>query len=286
MRAAVALAALLLAACAASAQDPAEIEPVDLSRSFEGIDGPGTFVLLDGRTGRLRIHGEERARTRYLPASTFKIASSLIALETGVAEDLDLALPFDPEATPPADWWPESWRRDQTMRTAFRDSVYWYYQEIARRIGPERMRSHLTRWSYGNEEAGPEVDSFWLHGDLRISPLEQVDFLRRLHHGELGASERSTALVKELMLLEERSGWRLSGKTGTSEATPTRERGWLVGWLEGPDGEVLFYALHMEGERVWEEWPPRQRTELVWRILEALEEGPGGPPVKADPPGP
>jgi beta-lactamase class D len=279
VRAAVALAAVfLLAGCAAWpawAEDPAEFEPVDLSRFFEGIDGPGTFVLLESGTGRLRVHGAERASTRYLPASTFKIANTMIALETGVAEDLDLALPYDPEATPPQGWWPESWRRDQTMRSAFRDSVYWYYQEIARRIGPERMRSYLDLWGYGNREPGPEVDSFWLYGDLRISPLEQIDFLRRLHGGELGASERSTALVKELMLLDERDGYRLSGKTGTSEVTPTRERGWLVGWREKPEGDPAFYALHMEGERVWEEWPPQERKELVWEILEELGVVPG-----------
>lgn len=105
MRAAVALAVFLsgglLAGCFAPtatrrpeppAIDWTEIEEVDLSRFFEGIDGPGTFMLLDGRTGRLRVHGVERARTRYLPASTFKIASSLIALETGVADDLELAM--------------------------------------------------------------------------------------------------------------------------------------------------------------------------------------------------
>jgi hypothetical protein len=31
----------------------------------------------------------------------------------------------------------------------------------------------------------------------------------------------------------------------------------------------------MEGERVWEEWPPQERKGLVWEILEELGVVPG-----------
>src|SRR5687768_15107181 len=65
---------------ASANRDTFAVEEVDLSPQFGGI--AGTFVMLDARKGRLVVHNLERARTRFLPASTFKIPNSLIALET------------------------------------------------------------------------------------------------------------------------------------------------------------------------------------------------------------
>ncbi len=245
------------------------VETVVLDSFFASVDGPGTFVLVDGQTGHIRIHNPERARSRFLPASTFKIPNTLIALETGVADGPDFSLPFDPNKTTPQEWWPEAWTQDPTLRTAFQNSVYWYYQEIARRIGPERMDAYVAQFAYGNQALTPTVDLFWLEGDLRISPEEQVAFLRRVYTGDLGVSERTTAILKAIMVLEETDTYRLSGKTGTAEVTPTREMGWLVGYVER-GSNVYYYALNMEGEQVWEQWPPQKRKELVIAILKAL----------------
>ena len=265
--------------CAAEPEAPPENEyatgefatqEMDLSAFFAEVDGPGAFVLLDGQTGRKRVYNLERAGTRFLPVSTFKIPNSLIALETGVAAGPDFALAWDSTAVRPEPWWPRSWKRDQTLRTAFQNSVYWFYQELARRIGPDTMQAYLERFDYGNQDIAPAVDTFWLDGNLRISPREQVDFLRRFYFDELGLSARTTAAVKDIMLMEETPMYRLSGKTGTAEVTSTRELGWLVGYVER-GGAVHFYALNMEGEQVWEAWPPQQRIDLVRTLLGHLE---------------
>jgi beta-lactamase class D len=120
---------------------------------------------------------------------------------------------------------------------------------------------------------GGGLDRFWLHGDLRISAFEQVAFLERFHSGKLGLSSRTTEIMKGLMLLEDDGSYRLSGKSGTAEVTATRELGWLVGFLERGD-ETVFYALNIEGERVWEDWPPQKRPALVRRLLGELDLGP------------
>ncbi len=247
----------------------APVDTVNLHRLFDAIDGPGTFVLWDAPTGRLRVYDPDRARTRFLPASTFKIPNTLIALDTGVADGPDNRLPWDSTAVPRGDWWPRSWARDQTLRSALPNSVVWYYQELARRIGPDRMQAYLQQFDYGNRSIDGGIDRFWLDGGLRISPIEQVAFLHRFYEGRLGVSERATAVARELLVLEETPAYRLSGKTGTAELTATRELGWLVGYVER--GEVVsFYALNMEGEQVWEAWPPQKRLALVRSILQAL----------------
>ena len=253
------------------AQSSDEPEPTykEVHLDSVSVDGPGTFILHDADSGERHIHNPARAKTRFVPASTFKIPNTIIALETGVADSPDFPLKRDTAKAPAKPYWPRSWKRGNTLRSAFQNSVYWYCQEIARRVGQARMQSFVDHFGYGNGNISPAVDTFWLYGDLRISPLEQVDFLRRFCGDELGVSERTTKMVQDIMVLEETEEYVLRGKTGTAEVTPTRELGWLVGYLQRDD-RVWYYALNMEGERVWEEWPPRKRKDLVIRIFRAL----------------
>jgi beta-lactamase class D len=243
-------------------------EEIDLGSFFGETDA--TFVVLEPRKALRRVYNPQRASQPFIPASTFKIPNSLIALESGVADGPDFAIAWDPSADPAQPWWPQSWRRDQVLRTAFQNSVVWYYQELARRIGKDRMRVYLRQLEYGNRNMGGGLDRFWLRGDLRISADEQVEFLRRFYSGELGISRRATEIVREIMVLRETASCRLSGKTGTAEVTPTRDLAWLVGFVECGN-DVAFFALNMEGENVWEDWPPQQRTDLVLRLFEQLE---------------
>jgi len=77
-------------------------------------------------------------------------------------------------------------RRDQTVRTAFRDSVVWFYQDVATRIGEQQMKRYLTQFNYGNQDISGGIDRFWLGSSLRISAEEQVAFLMKFYRGELG----------------------------------------------------------------------------------------------------
>lgn len=217
---------------------------------------------------------------RFIPASTYKIANSLIALETGVATGPDHVIPWDSTAPRDPGFWASVWSQDHTLRSAMRNSVYWYYQVLARQIGAERMQTYLDRFSYGNRNMGGGLDRFWLHGELRISPDEQVRFLARMYQGGLGLSERSTEVVKDLLVLEETPAYRISGKTGTADVTPTRELAWLVGYVEHR-GDVWFYALNLEGEQVWERWgSSTARLALVRDLLQDLGVLPVGTAVR------
>ena len=277
-----ALLSILLAACPAvlRAADAPPASPdeaqVDLSAHFPGIDrDDATFVVSHPASGRVIRHNPRRAGQRFLPASTFKIANSLIALDTGVATGADHAMRWDPALQPAEGFWAADWSKDHTLRSAMRSSVFWFHQALARGIGPERMQAHLDRFAYGNRDMGGGADRFWLHGALRISPDEQVRFLERMYHGRLGVSDAVTRTVRDLLVLEDAPGWRISGKTGTADVTATREMAWLVGYVER-DGDTWFYALNLEGEPVWEQWgPPGRRLDLVRGLLRALAVLPG-----------
>ncbi|MGI9140378.1 MAG: penicillin-binding transpeptidase domain-containing protein [Gemmatimonadaceae bacterium] len=133
------------------------------------------------------------------------------------------------------------------LATALPASAVWYYQELARRIGPDRMHDYLNRFAYGNRDISGGIYQLRLTGAARISANEQVEFLRRFHEGELGVSDRSTQIVKELLVLETGTGWTLSGKTGWAGLgeSDAPDIGWLVGYVER-GSDVYVYALNID----------------------------------------
>jgi beta-lactamase class D len=222
---------------------PAAAEDVtqDLGAHFQGFRS--ALVLRDVTAGRTVRHGVPLARARASPCSTFKIPSSLIGLETGVIADASFALEWDGVRRPR-----EEWNRDHDLRSAMKHSVVWYYQELARRVGPDRMRQWVSALHYGNEDISGGVDRFWLGSSLRISPDEQVDFLARLHAGQLAASARSIAIVKDILVQEPPGpGIVYRGKTGScQDPGATDPHGWWVGSIER-EGRQFLYAALVEG---------------------------------------
>ena len=119
------------------------------------------------------------------------------------------------------------------------------FQELARRIGPQREHAWLARLDYGDREVGPVVDRFWLDGPLEISPVEQTRFLQRLAERDLPVDRGVQDAVAEILVLERGPAGTLYGKTGWRfESTP--QLGWWVGWHEAPGGRVHTFALNID----------------------------------------
>jgi beta-lactamase class D len=239
---------------AAPAAAPA-FRQVDLSHHFAALGAAGAFVLYDEATDRLVVHDSARAATRFVPASTFKILNSLIALDEGVLADEHEVVAWD--GVDRGDWW----NGDMDMTTAFQRSAVWFYQRIARQVGVARMRAWVERTGYGNADIGGGIDRFWLEGELRISALEQVDLLRRLHAGTLPFSQRSQRIVRRVMRMDEGEGYVLSGKTGWARQQGVNY-GWLVGWVER-EGGTAFFATQIESAAP--EFPMRRAQQEITR---------------------
>lgn len=236
-------------------------ERPDLGRFFDAAGVNGTFVLLNLQTDEMTIVYPGRALRRYVPASTFKITNSLIALETGAVADADEVLPYGGEPQPfPA------WEKDMSMREAIRASNVPVYQEVARRIGLERMRAMLARLGYGNADPGDVVDRFWLDGPLAISAVEEARFVAALATNALPLSNRSQALVREILLMEEIDGAKFYGKTGWAFDEEKPGIGWFVGWVER-DGRIFSFALNMDMTEIEQ---AGLRIELAKKLLGAL----------------
>ena len=209
-------------------------------------------ILIRMPDGAVRISDTARADRAFLPASTFKIPNSLISLETGAIKDENEVLKWDGK-----DRGVEGWNADQDMRTAIRRSTVWFYQELARRIGRERMQAWLERLDYGNREAGPVVDTFWLDGDLRITPRQQLAFIEKLRKGELPFSRRTVKIVEEILIVDRGPGWVLRAKTGwAGRVEPSI--GWYVGWLERADGRTWTFVVNLDIEDPERDLPKRE----------------------------
>jgi beta-lactamase class D len=159
----------------------------------------GTVALFDSTDNVLVCSDKERCRRRYLPASTFKIANSIIGLETGALSDPETLLKWDGTSYSVPEW-----NQDLTLRRAVQVSCLPCFQGIARDVGEPRMREWLARLEYGNQDVSGGVDRFWVWGGLRISPIEQLDFLRRLDSGKLPIDGRVRDTVIDLITLDVR----------------------------------------------------------------------------------
>ncbi len=211
---------------------------LDLKDHFDRYNVDGCFILYSLNTGDYVIYNEARAHRKFSPASTFKIPHTLIGLETG-AVTMDTVIPWDGVIRENP-----RWNGDHTISTAFRYSVVWFYRELARRVGGERMAFYLKKMNYGNREISPSIDTFWLTGGLRITPMGHVDFLRDLYANRFGFKKEYVDFLKETMVLEKSPRYTLMGKTGLIGIDGT-VTGWLVGYLER-GAAVYIYVTNIE----------------------------------------
>jgi beta-lactamase class D len=219
------------------------LKQAELAQLFAGYNGG--VVMENVQDGTCLRYNARQCAKRLSPCSTFKILNSLIALETGVIPDAAFPMKWDGRRRFSA-----SWNADQTMRSALANSVVWFYQELARRIGQQRMSDYLHQVHYGNGDISGGLTRFWLCSSLLISADEQVEFLKKLYEERLPMSRRSLAIVKDLLVISQGRDWVLRGKTGGSkwQAGAPENLGWFVGYLT-KGRQCYVFALNIEAEK-------------------------------------
>ncbi len=230
---------------------------------FEEHNVYGSILIYSEKDSCFITNNPGRSDSSFLPASTFKIPNSLIALETGVIKDTNEVIKWDS-----THYNIESWNRNHTLRSAFANSVVWFYQEVARRIGEKRMQHFVDTMNYGNRDISGGIDRFWLDGSLRISQSQQIDFLRRMYYYQLPVSRRSIDIVKNIMILEQTPAAILHAKTGFA-IRDLKNIGWLVGYVErGKD--IYFFATCIERNSP-DDLFGKARLEITKKVFAELE---------------
>ena len=237
------------------------IERNDLKKFFDEYNHEGCFVLYDLKKDEYIKYNPERCAERFIPASTFKIFNSLAALESGVIKDENEIIKWDGVKRSY-----DMWNQDLNLALAFKYSAVWFYQELARRIGEERMQEYVNQNHYGNEDISGGIDVFWLQGGIRISPDEQIEFLKKIYNNETAFSKRSIDILKKIMIYEQTDKYTLRAKTGWGIRFENQV-GWFVGYVEKGD-DIYFFATNLESKEPEEGF--KSRFEVSYNILREL----------------
>lgn len=227
------------------------IEDMDWSNYFEGINGAA--VIYEPAENCYHIYNQELALTRRSPCSTFKIISSLIALENGIIQPNESTRTWSGEI-----FWNEEWNRDIDFSDAFHASCVWYFREIIDEIGKDMIQEDLNELAYGNcdisdwegrlntNNNNPVLTGFWIESSLLISPKEQVEVMERIFGDNTDYSEETLEQLKQVMLLSEQDSRDISiyGKTGMGKAYGIVVDSWYTGFAD-TSGQRIYFCVYL-----------------------------------------
>ncbi len=211
-------------------------------------DTQGTLVMVDTDAKTTSTFRPEVAQEKFAPCSTFKIWNTLIGLENGVISSPDEDFyHWDGEKRAIPDW-----NKNLTLKEAFRVSCVPAFQDLARKIGTERMQAALDKIGYGDRNISSGIDVFWLPSPGRktilISPTEQATLMARLATGKESFTEKSQTVLKDIMTVRSTLRGTLYGKTGTGgDGAGNSMMGWFVGYVES-NGKTLAFACLVQGK--------------------------------------
>lgn len=215
----------------------------DLNSYFDECEVNGSITVYHTGSESWVYSDSIDAQKLSLPASTFKIPNSLIALETGTITDEHEVIVWDGKENTFFGIRIDAWNQDTDMKTAFRTSAIWFYEKLAKQISKNIYKQYLDEISYGNGDFSEKGDDFWNFGNFGISPIDQILFLKNFYRETLPFSKESVAIVKNLMVIEETDAYTISGKSGWTK-TENLDIGWLVGYVEkGTD--TWFFATRI-----------------------------------------
>lgn len=223
------------------------ITEVDWANDFDGINGAA--VIYDHTENCYQIYNQELAFTQRSPCSTFKIISSLIALENGIIEPDHSTRTWSGEI-----FWNEEWNKDINFSDAFHASCVWYFREVIDEIGKDMIQEELNKLSYGNcdisdwegrlntNNSNPALTGFWIESSLLISPKEQVEIMERIFGDNTDYSEGTRNQLKQVMLLSEQKEADISiyGKTGMGKADGIVVDSWFTGFADTVNKRIYF----------------------------------------------
>lgn len=219
-------------------EEDKDITYIDLSSKFNEYEG--SFVLYDNNNDAWTIYNKDAALEQITPNSTYKIYDALLGLESGVITPEHSRMTWNGENYPF-----DAWESDQDLNSAMHSSVNWYFQNIDNIIGMDNVKLYLQNIGYGNQQTSNDTDLYWTDFSLRISPIEQVELLKKFYHNTFGFSDKNINTVKDAILIASTPDGTLSGKTGTGRVDGQDTNGWFIGYIE-KSGHVYYFATNIQ----------------------------------------
>lgn len=219
----------------------------DFKKYFDECNVEGAIAIYDHKNHTWILSDTVATRKETLPASTFKIINLLIALETKtIASENDIVKWPGSTDTLKYDYRPNIYH-DITVKEAFEVSAGWAFIELAKKIGKDNYKKYLTLCHYGNINLSQTDPDFWNFGAFGISPINQVEFLKKLYEEKLPFSKRNIEIVKKVMITEQNDDYTIHSKTGWTRENDINT-GWWVGYIENKNG-TYFFATRLLQDR-------------------------------------
>lgn len=232
------------------------------------------LLIVDHTTGNT-IHEQGDCAARHAPQSTFKIPLALMGYDSGILVDEHTPLwPYKKEyganrATDRAATDPTRWEKE---------SVVWFSQELTRAMGMDKFKNYVDQIQYGNRDVSgdPGKDNglthAWLSSSLKISPAEQVAFVRGILDRTFDLTPAAYDMTIAIMPAFTAGDWTVHGKTGTGFKAGkdgldrTRQQGWFVGWADNGDQRIAFAKFVADDKKEETYAGPRTRDAFLQEL--------------------
>jgi beta-lactamase class D len=231
----------------------------DFGKYYSEYQLSGNFVMYDLKRDKYIYYNQPQAQQAYPPGATFKLFLSLVGFETGNIKTEGIDAPDQVKT---------NWKPEHERKNPYQNSSVYYYDELTRKIGAGQIKQWMDKVPYGNADTTGGVPGFWLNGGLKISPDEQISFLRRLHDHKLPFSDVNMDRVKGMMAITDTTGYSLKGKTGWAEQE-NQDIGWFVGYVETKD-DTFFFANCVQSSDPGNPYFENARMDIVYKIFQDL----------------
>jgi len=186
-----------------------------------------------------------------LPGTSFQIFNALVFYQIGMVKDSSAKLMWDGRMNYFNDYEVPSWNTDLTLSQAFKTGANWYFKELSEHVEHKIFRKYIKKAKYGRVRSSGKMNpDFWNGGRGRItaSLKDQIKFLRKMHRYKLPFDTITIDKVKELMYVEQKTGYKLYEKYGLSDTSTCifckkSDYGWYLGFLETDDNTYFFISL-------------------------------------------
>lgn len=239
-------------------------------------------LIVDAATGDTVVSSGASCAKRVTPASTFKVAISLMGFDSGVLQSSHR--PSWPFRDGYPDWAGDAWKGDIDPADWMKKSVFWYSQQVVKKLGQTRFESYVASFEYGNQDASavqvqhPGSNGVWVMSSLQTSPIDQVTFLKKLVNRQLPVSAHAYEMTEEITRQDDLNGWHVYGKTGTgSPGKDNKYRadqayGWYVGWARKGAQAMVFARLIQDEEAQSPNAGLRARSQMSEQLISVTQQ--------------
>lgn len=239
-------------------------------------------LIVAAESGKVILQEGQECNKQVTPASTFKIAISLMGFDAGVLKN-ESEPAWDYKAGYP-DWGGDNWKKKIDPTAWLKYSVFWYSQHVVGKLGQQTFERYVRAFDYGNKDvsavdvSAPGQKGVWVMSSLQVSPVQQIAFLRKVVNRQLPLKSIAYEMTDNITRYDvSPEGWTIHGKTGTgspgqdNKYDPNNAYGWYVGWATKGTQKIVFAKLIQDEQALSPNAGIRARDQLIHQISAVMK---------------